>query len=171
MKIAIIGYSGAGKSTLAKKLGKFYNIPVLHLDKIQFIENWQERNNKEALESIDQFMKNESWVIDGNYGKFRQELRLKEADTIIFLNFPRYISFYQAYKRYKNNINKVRDDMAKGCIEKFDWEFIKWILFDGRVSKYKTNYKNIEKLYPDKFIQFKNNHQVEDYLENLTTHS
>ncbi|MHC3835481.1 GTPase, partial [Streptococcus thermophilus] len=43
MKIAIIGYSGSGKSTLANFLGQHYNCEVLHLDKIHFTSNWQER--------------------------------------------------------------------------------------------------------------------------------
>ena len=38
MKIAVIGYSGAGKSTLAKKLGKLFRCPVLHLGQIR-LEN------------------------------------------------------------------------------------------------------------------------------------
>ena len=36
MKVAVIGYSGSGKSTLAKKLGRIYQCPVLHLDRINF---------------------------------------------------------------------------------------------------------------------------------------
>ena len=36
MKIAIIGYSGSGKSTLARKLSDFYNVPILHLDTVEF---------------------------------------------------------------------------------------------------------------------------------------
>ena len=48
MKIAVIGYSGAGKSTLAKKLGKLFRCPVLHLDRIQFEPGWKERDRGEA---------------------------------------------------------------------------------------------------------------------------
>ena len=44
MKIAVLGYSGAGKSTLARMLGEYYNIPVLHLDTVQFLPNWKIRD-------------------------------------------------------------------------------------------------------------------------------
>lgn len=47
MKIAVIGYSGAGKSTLAKKAGKLFRCPVLHLDRIQFEPGWKERDRRQ----------------------------------------------------------------------------------------------------------------------------
>jgi adenylate kinase family enzyme len=38
MRIYIVGPGGSGKSTLAQKLGIHYDIPVVHLDELQ----WQE---------------------------------------------------------------------------------------------------------------------------------
>ncbi|GKZ03609.1 hypothetical protein ANS017_03540 [Paraclostridium bifermentans] len=91
MKIAIVGYSGSGKSTMAKQLSSYYNTPVLHLDTIQFTPGWVERDKDEGRALTKEFMKNESWVIDGNYRGFYQRERLEQADKIIFLNFPRRI--------------------------------------------------------------------------------
>lgn len=48
MKISIIGYSGSGKSTLAAKLGELYQIPVLFLDTVQFVERWEERDRQQS---------------------------------------------------------------------------------------------------------------------------
>ena len=68
MKIQIIGFSGAGKSTLSKQLGQFYNLPVLHMDSLNFLSNWVERDRNEFNNIVDDFLdKNESWIIDGNY--------------------------------------------------------------------------------------------------------
>ena len=53
LKIAIIGYSGSGKSTLANFLGQHYNCEVLHLDKIHFTSNWQERTVDEMTAKLD----------------------------------------------------------------------------------------------------------------------
>ena len=41
MRISIIGFSGSGKSTLAKKLSVKLNIPVLYLDKVLYLKNWE----------------------------------------------------------------------------------------------------------------------------------
>ena len=40
MKIVIIGYSGSGKSTLAENLARYYSIPKLHMDTLQFQPGW-----------------------------------------------------------------------------------------------------------------------------------
>lgn len=170
MKIAVIGYSGAGKSTLAAKLGKKLQLPVLHLDKIQFTPNWQERNQKEAETMVLSFMQeNKDWVIDGNYRKFLRETRLKEADFIIFLNFPAHICLYQAFTRFLKNRNRTRSDMAEGCIEKFDFEFFKWVILDGRTKQRKAAYQAICNRYPEKMMICRNRKETENCFRRLTS--
>ncbi len=167
MKIAIIGYSGSGKSTLAKKLSEIYNCPLLYLDTIQFEANWKIRDIDEGLLMVGEFLKNDSWIIDGNYREFLQEKRLQDADKIIFMNFPRRICFPQAFKRYLHYKNKTRESMADGCNEKFDLEFIKWLLFEGRKKSIKNHYNEICKCYKDKITIFRNNKDVENFLASL----
>lgn len=65
MKVAIIGYSGSGKSTLAREIGVVNDIPVLHLDTVQFLPNWQVKEDKEALKEVSDFMAREQWIIEG----------------------------------------------------------------------------------------------------------
>ena len=43
-RISIIGGSGTGNTTLAKNLGKQLNLPVYHIDGINYLDNWQERD-------------------------------------------------------------------------------------------------------------------------------
>lgn len=167
MKIAIICYSGSGKSTLAKKLSEIYNCPLLYLDTIQFEANWKIRDIDEGLLMVGEFLKNDSWIIDGNYREFLQEKRLQDADKIIFMNFPRRICFPQAFKRYLHYKNKTRESMADGCNEKFDLEFIKWLLFEGRKKSIKNHYNEICKCYKDKITIFRNNKDVENFLASL----
>ena len=108
MKIAILGYTGAGKSTLARKIGEKYDIPVLHLDKVNYTKNWKIRDIHESKEIVEDFLENESWVIDGNYSKLEQDRRVEEADKIIFLDFPRFECLKRAHKRYthRNRCNR-----------------------------------------------------------------
>lgn len=44
VKSAVVGYSGAGKSTFAAALGERLALPVLHLDTVQFLPGWRERD-------------------------------------------------------------------------------------------------------------------------------
>jgi adenylate kinase family enzyme len=48
VKISILGYSGSGKSTLARQLAKYYKIPVLFIDTVNFLPNWGERDRDEG---------------------------------------------------------------------------------------------------------------------------
>ena len=70
MKIVVNGYSGSGKSTLARRLGKLYQIPVLHLDTVHWLPGWEEKEEEQERSEVRAFMdRNASWVIDGNYRK------------------------------------------------------------------------------------------------------
>lgn len=165
MKIAIIGYSGSGKSTLARKLANYYKTPILFLDTINFLPNWVERDKEEGCHIVETFLENESWVIDGNYQCFLQKKRLEEADQIIFLDFPRRICFYRALKRYFKNRRKTRADMAAGCIEKMDFEFMRWILHDGRTKERKQHFQMIQQSFSQKTIVLKTPKEVHLFLK------
>ena len=166
MKICIIGYSGSGKSTLAKRLGSFYNIPILHLDSVNFLPGWEVRDTNEMNSIVDNFLEsNESWVIDGNYSKVGTK-RFDMCDQIIFLNYNRFTCLKGVMKRYKDNKGKTRIDMAEGCDEKLDFPFLWWVFHEGR------NYKRRKRLYSytttckNHFI-FKNRKQLNKYLTEL----
>ncbi|MGM9683836.1 MAG: DNA topology modulation protein [Eubacteriales bacterium] len=163
VKIAVIGYSGSGKSTLAALLANKYSIPLLHLDTVQFRENWQERDFDEALETVTRFMQQDDWIIDGNYAKFLRDERLMKADRIIFMDFSRLSCLHRVIKRYRTYKNRTRESMAPGCPEKLDVEFVTWVLFGGRKKKYRLSYKNILKKYGYKTTVIKNQRQLDGF--------
>ncbi len=165
MKIAILGYSGSGKSTLAGQLGDVYKAPVLFLDTVQFLPGWLERDRDEARSLVADFLQNDSWVIDGNYNDFFQKERLEQANQIILMNFPRRVCLFRALKRYFQNRNTVRESMAPGCPEKIDWEFIWWILHDGRTKDRRAHFKQVALQYGEKAIVLRNARQVKEYLK------
>lgn len=123
MKIMIIGCCGAGKSTLARQLHQKTGIELIHLDQAYFYPNWQEPTKKDWEKTVKQLIQKSSWIIDGNYGG-TMEVRLHEADKIIFLNRSRWLCLYRVIKRIILNYGKTRPDSAKGCNERFDWNFL-----------------------------------------------
>lgn len=125
-KIAIIGSGGAGKSTLARKLGEMLKIQVYHLDSNFWQPGWIPMNNTEWDEFLENLIKENEWIIDGNYSR-TIDIRFAAADTIIFLDMPRYLTMYRIFKRRIMYHGKVRPDMSEGCQEKIDWEFINWV--------------------------------------------
>ena len=173
MRIAIIGYSGSGKSTLAKKLGEAYNLPVLHFDKVQFRPNWEIRPQKSKEVMTKAFLDlHDSWVIDGNYSKLYFERRMAEADVIILLLFGRLSCLNRVHRRYRKYKDSTRTDMADGCKEKLDWEFVKWVLRDGRSKEVRERYNGVIARYPEKTIVIKNQRQlnrVQNYINKVIT--
>ncbi|MEW4353732.1 DNA topology modulation protein [Streptococcus pneumoniae] len=168
MKIAIIGYSGSGKSTLAKFLAKHYATSCLHLDTLRFLPQWQERSNEDMQKLVADFLdQHDSWVIDGNYSFCSYERRMEEADQIIFMDFSPLNSLYRAFKRYLFYRGKTREDMAPQCPEKLDWEFIRWILKDGRKPAAKERYRLVCDTYPNKVTIISNQKELNNFMESV----
>lgn len=165
MKIQIIGYCGSGKSTLAKKLGLFYNIPYLHLDNVQFYGDWQERTIEEQNEIVNKFLQeNENWIIDGNYSKV-SPIRFEISDITIFLNYNRFYCYKMCKRRYKLYKDSHRESCP--CKEKFDFEFRKWILYEGRTKqRRKKHIDNLTKTNGTKLI-FSNLKQLNKWLREI----
>lgn len=165
MKIAILGFSGCGKSTLAQKLGKKYNLPVLHLDRIQFAANWVERELEDKLRDTADFLdSHDSWVMDGNYSNLLQERRLEEADRIIILELNRFVCLWRVLKRWLTYRGSSRPDMAEDCEEKVDWEFLRWVLHDGRTKKRKAHMNEIARRYPNKCVRIRTRKEQKAFL-------
>jgi adenylate kinase family enzyme len=168
MKISILGYSGSGKSTLARLFFEKYNIPVLHFDSIQFLPDWEIRPLEEKRKLTKEFLEtHDSWVIDGTYSRLYFDERMENSDKIILLLFNRFSCLYRTYSRYLKYKNTTRPDMAKGCNEKFDFEFFKWVMWLGRSKTAVTRFKNIAKKYPDKVIIIKTQKQLDKFIKTL----
>ncbi len=165
-RIAIIGSCGAGKSTLSKTLGKKLDLPVIHLDTYYWQAGWQESNCDRWQEIHQKLIKGDRWIIDGNYGD-RIDSRLTAADTVIWLNFNRYFCLWRVVKRYLQYAGKTRPDMAKGCPERFNWEFWLYVwnfakLHRGKIVEGLTNFSSNKQT-----IILQNSSQLSDLLQQL----
>lgn len=168
-RIMIIGFSGSGKSTLAAILAERLGTEAIHLDSIHWLPNWVENTPENEAEILKPLLDAECWVTDGNYSKVLYNERTELADTIIFLDFNRFLCLYRAIKRYFKNRGKTRKDMGEGCPEKLDFEFIKWVLFAKRSpKKHRSIIDGLETLRrknPGKSIYIlKNPKDVRDFL-------
>lgn len=126
-RIIIIGCGGSGKSTLARKLGEQTGLPVVHLDQIYWSPgNWEHLSDEEFDERLMKELDKPQWILDGNFDRTMQ-LRYSRCDTVIWLDYSRFTCLMGMVKRVLSNYGKTRPDMAPGCNERFDPEFIKWI--------------------------------------------
>ncbi len=165
-KVLVIGSSGAGKSTFSRRLSDLTGIEIIHLDKLHWKPNWTEPSKEEWKATLEKAMRGEAWIMDGNYSN-TLDIRIPVCDTVIFLETPPAVCVYRVLKRVTTSYGKTRPDMADDCVERFDWEFIKWIWnFENR-SKPKME-KLLELFKNEKtIIRLKSKREVEDFFRNL----
>lgn len=125
-RVTIIGSCGAGKSTLARSLGKIISLPIIHLDTYYWQTGWQEINQTKWQKIQQKLVAQECWIIDGNYIS-TMDIRLAAADTIIWLDFNRYLCLWRIFKRYLEYPGRTRPDMGKECPERLNWEFMQYV--------------------------------------------
>lgn len=125
-RISIMGGPGTGKSTLAKNLGKELNLPVYHIDGINYFENWEKRDEKERDKIILEKVAEPKWVMDGTY-KSTLEARVERSDLVIFLDYSAIARLKGIFSRYFKTGGKDRTEIP-GCKEKMEWKFVKFAI-------------------------------------------
>jgi adenylate kinase family enzyme len=99
-RVLILGPGAAGKSTLAKRLGKITNLPVIELDKIFWQPGLAGMSRGRWTDVQKALVEKDSWLLDGDLGPYDAlEVRLRAADTLIFLDFPLYRCAWRALRR------------------------------------------------------------------------
>jgi adenylate kinase family enzyme len=126
-RVVILGCSGAGKSTFARALGARLGVPVVHLDALFWEPGWKEPENEAFRARVTAAIAGDAWVSDGNYVSRTFDLRLPRADTVIFLDQPRWLCVFRILWRWLTSFGRTRPDLAEGCEETFDWTFFLWV--------------------------------------------
>ncbi len=163
-RIIVIGSPGAGKSTFTKRLSRTTGIPLHHLDRIYWLPGWNPISQDEFIERQKQILSGDSWIIDGNY-QGTLEMRLRQADTVVFLDFRRYLCLFRSLKRTMIS-TAPRTDMTEGCDEKINLDFLKWIW------NYKKRNRNdtmnlLNETKAKCILRFTSPGKLEKYLEDL----
>ena len=159
-KVIVIGCPGSGKSTFSRSLHALTSLPLYHLDLLKWNSDKTTVSKEVFLERLQNVLVLDKWIIDGNYGS-TIELRLKECDTVFFLDYPVEVCI----DGIKQRQGKPRSDMPWIETED-DAEFLEFIRNYSTQSRPKV----LELLnnYPQKdvFI-FKNRKEADEYLNNM----
>ncbi len=162
-KIMVIGCCGSGKSTFSKRLQEKTKLPVVHLDQLYWLPNWTESEVGDWEKKVTTAANQPSWIIDGNYGG-TMDIRLEKADTIIYLDRSRWLCTWRILKRTIQSYGKTRADMAEGCAERFDLEFIHYTFIFNTIKRPKLLKKLNSISDTKKVIILKSEQGIEDYL-------
>ena len=124
-RVLIIGCGGSGKSTLARALGEKLALPVVHLDRLFWLPEWQHVSRDAFDARLNEAMQQERWILDGNYDR-TLPARIPYCDTILYLDYPRRTCLWGVVQRFFSR--KPRLDMTEHCPEHFDLDFLRWVL-------------------------------------------
>lgn len=161
-RVVVIGSGGAGKSTFSRKLSEATGIEVIHLDGLYWKPNWQKTPAEEWERTVAGLVKRESWIMDGNFGGTR-EMRIRAADTVIFMDPPRRVCMYRVLKRAIKYRGKNRPDMAEGCNEKLDLEFLGWVWNYPKRSR-KRFFEEMSDFPEKRLIVLRSDREAENFL-------
>ena len=161
-RISIVGGSGSGKSTLCNILSEKLNLPAVHLDAINFNENWVEINKEERDKKISAKAKEKKWIIDGNYNKTLRE-RFHKADLIIWLDYSTFMQLKGIFKRFLKMHNGERPEIP-GCKERLTFDFIKYVITYNKRKRH-IIVENLKDIPKSKILIFKKQRDLNKWIK------
>ncbi len=164
-RISIIGSSGSGKTTLSNILSKELNLPVLHIDGLNYSPNWVVNDPVERDRQIIAKAAEEKWIIDGTYSKTLKE-RFERADLIIWLNYSTLGHLRGVIKRFLKSPNQEKPEIP-GCEEQLNLSFLKFVLLQNK-KKRPIIMENLKDIPQDKILIFKKQKDLNKWLKDFT---
>lgn len=125
-RVLVIGCSGAGKTVFSRRLSERTGLPVIHLDREFWQPGWMPTRPHAWRQRVAALAAEPRWIMDGQFGG-TLSLRLKYADTVFVFDMPRWLCLARVFRRTVRRVGRTRSDMAPGCVERFDWAFLKYI--------------------------------------------
>jgi nicotinamide riboside kinase len=105
-RVVIIGPGASGKSTLARRLGEITGLPVVELDKVFWRPGLVETPREQWVEIQRKLICEDEWIMDGDLGPYDAvEVRLRAADTVIFLDFSVLRCAWRALRRSRERVD------------------------------------------------------------------
>ncbi len=169
-RIIVVGVTGSGKSTLARSLAEKKQIPYIQLDALFWKPNWQTPSDEEFFEKIKNAITQPAWIVDGNYNR-SNHLTWTEADTIIWIDLPFWLTLYQNVTRSIVRASTKKELWPQtGNIETFKMMFSKesivwWLIksYSSQRQRY-LNRINDPKCAHLTFIHLKSRREIQVFL-------
>ena len=167
-RILIIGNAGAGKSTFAGKLSEKLELPLVHLDKLYWQDNWEHLRREDFDQALEAELAKPQWILDGNFNR-TLPFRLQHCDTVFYFDLPAAVCLLGAVKRTLQNYGKTRKDMGGNCPEYFDKQ--KPALYRNILTfnkEHRADYYKLMAQTPDvNWVVFRSRKEAENYLKEL----
>ena len=159
-KVIVIGCPGSGKSTFSRALHELTGLPLYHLDLLYWNSDKTTVSKEIFIERLQDIIALDKWIIDGNYGS-TMEKRIKECDTVFFLDFPADVCIDGVRQRR----GKPRADMPWIETED-DEEFMEFIRSYNLQSR-PVVYELLKKYKKKNVVILKSRKDADEYISNI----
>lgn len=160
-KVIIIGCPGSGKSTFGRKLRDIVGLPLYHLDMMYWNEDGTTVSGEIFDFRLQSVMSNPQWIIDGNYAR-TMEIRLKECDTVFFLDYDTEVCLDGIESRK----GKPRSDMPWINGDGTDEEFVDFVTCFNTVNRPEI-VRLLDKYSDKNIVAFRSRSEAEIYLKEI----
>ncbi len=160
-RILVTGNAGAGKTSVAQLLASQMGLPYVGLDGIVWKAGWVKTPALERQEKESAIAQTPTWVVDGV-----SLFILGAADTVIFLDYPRYRCFWRVLCRNIPYLFRSRPGLPERCPEismvptlvKIIWRFPQKVR-TGILSECHTTGKRI--------VHIRRNSELQQFLSSV----
>ncbi len=165
-KILIIGCAGAGKTTLSTKLSQAIDLPIIHMDRHYWNQNWGRKTDSEWHTIVENLCQKPEWIMDGNYTK-TMPIRVQHASAVIFLDTPRWQCLLRVFiRRFRFIHNKRRFDIPSHCRERLSLAFYQWVWRYPKRSR--DDILSTLKSFNGQQLHLKSNTDIKRFLSTLS---
>jgi adenylate kinase family enzyme len=98
-----------------------------------WLSGWVLRERSTIRQTVSQAVAGERWIMDGT-GPATLDLRLPRTDVVLWLRMPRIACIVGVLWRWVRYWRQSRPEMADGCPERLDVEFLRYIWNFERVQ-------------------------------------
>ena len=98
-RVSVVGTSGVGKSTFARALAERLEVPHIELDELHWRPGWNPVPTPEFRALVHERINGPAWVIDGNYQSKLGRMVWDRADTVVWLDPPRWVTMVRLTRR------------------------------------------------------------------------
>lgn len=161
-KFFIIGASGCGKTTLANQISNKFKIPHFDLDDVFWKKKYTDkRSMDERIQKVSTILKkNKSWVIEGVFNSFVEEIFMK-SDEVILIDIHWTILWWRIILRYFKNFGDKRTTFYNMYMM-----FKMTMKYKSKKGRYHEHMFNVKK-HKVNLVVLKNSKEIKEYFNTL----